>query len=392
MADDIRVDLEDVIADSVNDAQIEDSEPAKDAVTDDTPVEETSAESTTSEETESANESATEEVTSQEVPSPAAGKEETIADEFEKLAGPSTGFGGRENRIPYSRVKKITEKAVSEIAEAALGRKLNQGEKALDVVKSHVAQIPELTTKVIDYEKRLETVGQFEDVMANDPQRFLTMLSKVPAYGEFFQFVNHAYETLSKQQGQETPAANVQEQAVQNVAVGMPEPDEELADGSKVYSIEGLQKVLDWKAAQVVQQVESRLTKQFEEKNKALEQRYTPMEQEWRERRRLEAARPYVEKQLAEAKTWPLFNENEDEIADFLAKNPKANLEQAYRSIVFPKLLAERSQVKKDVIKEMQTAPTSTSVPNRASTKPVAPKAGPKTLEDVIREQVATLK
>lgn len=388
MADDIRVDLEDVIADSVNDAQIEDSEPATDAVTDDTPVEETPAESTTSEEAEPA----TEEATSQEVPSPAAGKEETIADEFEKLAGPSTGFGGRENRIPYSRVKKITEKAVSEVAEAALGRKLNAGEKALDVVKSHVAQIPELTTKVTDYEKRLETVGQFEDVMANDPQRFLTMLSKIPAYGEFFQFVNHAYDVLSKQQGQEAPAATVQEQAAQNVAAGMPEPDEELADGSKVYSIEGLQKVLDWKAAQVVQQVESRLTKQFEEKNKALEQRYTPMEQEWRERRRLEAARPYVEKKLAEAKTWPLFNENEDGITDYLVKNPKATLEEAYRSVVFPKLLAERSQVKKDVIKEMQTAPTSTSVPNRAATKPVAPKAGPKTLEDVIREQVATLK
>lgn len=380
-------DLEQVIADSVNDAQLDTSsdEPAIESDVEAAPVDETPVESTTSEEAEPV----TEEATSSEVPSPAAQQTEEEAqpqDEFEKLAGmPQMGVAGRENRIPYSRVKKITEKAVSELAEAALGRKLGQGEKALDVVKAHVAQIPELTSKVSEYEKRLDTVGEFENVMANDPQRFLTMLAKVPAYNEFFQFVNHAYETFSKQQ---SAGQTEQATAVADAGAGMPEPDEELADGSKVYSIQGLQNVLDWKA----KQIEARIGKQFEDRNAALQKQYEPMEKEWRERRRLEAARPVVQKQLEEAAKWPLFKENEEGIAVYLEKNPRANLETAYREVVFPKLLAERSQIKQGVIKEMQTAPTSTSMPSRAATKPNPPKQGPRNLEDVIRSEVEKLK
>lgn len=358
--------LEDVIADSVNDATIDDTP----EVIEETPEVEAVAEETPVAEAEPAEEAAAEPVEDTSVDAQA-----TPQDEFATLAGvQQTGIAGRENRIPYSRVKKITEKAVSDIAEAALGRKLNAGEKAVDVVKAHVAQIPALTAKVTDYETRLNTVGQFEDVMVNDPNKFLTMLSKLPAYNDFFAFVQQAAANISQNQ----PAQAQQTAAPEDA---MPEPDEELSDGSRVYSMDGLKSLLAWNA----KQVESRVSRQFEE-------RYKPIENEWQERKRLEAVVPVIRKQIEEAKTWPLFTENQDEVVAALKANPNLSLEGAYRQVVVPKIVADRSKMKQDVIREVQAAPKSTSVPTRAATKPVAPTAGPRSLEDIIKESIATLK
>lgn len=379
------LDLETTIADAVNDAQISDVDTNLDEGSDNAEVVDTPAVETPTETAPEAEAPAAE-TQNQQVAAPGAAQEATPQDEFDKLAGvPKTGFGGRENRIPYSRVKKITENAVNEIAEVALGRKLNQGEKAVDVVKAHVARIPELETKVTDYESRLNDVGQFEQVMANDPQRFLGMLSKVPAYREFFSWLDRAAEVMEKQAG--APAAGTPDVAAAPVAdPNMPQPDEELSDGSKVYSMEGLQKLLDWKANQVATNVEARLTKQFE-------QQYKPMADDWQTRRRIEAARPFIQKQLEDAKKWPLFTESEDDIIKILRANPNISLEGAYREAVFPKLVADRNKAREQVIRDIQAAPTSTSVPSRVATKPSAPAPdGPRKLEDIIKEQVDSLK
>lgn len=377
-------DLEQVITDSVNDS-IND-------VVEETPD---IAEDASSEPVEAPVDDAepgpvAEEGSSTEVPSPAnvAASEATPAepqDEFSKLAGmPQMGVGGRENRIPYSRVKKITEKAVNDVAEAALGRKLAAGEKAVDVVKTHVARIPDLEAKVTDYEARLTNVGQFENVMANDPERFLTMLAKLPAYKGFFDFVEQGSQALRGQPGQPNPEAAAVPQGD-----GMPEPDEELSDGSKVYSMEGLKALLAWNA----QHVETKLTSGYEAKLKAIEDRYTPMATEWNERRRIEATLPVIRKQLEDARTWPLFNESEGEILEVLKADGQISLEGAYRKVVFPKLVAERNNVRQDVIKEIKAAPVATSVASRVVSKPTtSPSGGPRSLEDVIKEQIASIK
>lgn len=382
--------LEDVITDSVNDAvnDVDVSDSSSDAAEDATPAETPSASDSTPEDA-AADTSAD----SSAVASPAAAATDAPADEpqdeFSKLVGvPQMGFGGRENRIPYSRVKKITEKAAdkaaSDLAEVALGRKLNPGEKALDVVKAHVAQLPELQTKLTDYETRLSSVGQFETVMANEPERFLGMLARIPAYKEFFEFVQKASDLMDAQAAG-TPQAAGQEPVTFAAGAGMPEPDEELSDGSKVYSMEGLKTLLAWNA----QQVEQKVTKQFEDRYKTVE----PAVKDWQEQRRIQAALPVVRKQIEEAKQWPLFTESEEAIIGVLRTNPQISLEGAYRQVVFPKLVAERNKVRQDVIREAQTAPTSTSVPTRAASKP-GPQtgSGPRKLEDIIKEQVERLK
>jgi hypothetical protein len=152
--------------------------------------------------------------------------------------------------------------------------------------------------------------------------------------------------------------------------------------------MEGLKKLLAWNA----QQVESRVASKYETQFKELDDRYKPMAEDWQERRRKDAALPVIRKQLEEAKTWHLFNESEDEILSVLRKDPKISLEGAYRQVVFPKLIAERNEVRKQVIQEVKAAPTATSIPTRVATKPSAPNPGPRSMEDIIREQVETLK
>jgi hypothetical protein len=382
-------DLEQIITDSVNDS-------INDVSVEETPdvSAEASPEPVEASVSDSDAEPVGEDASSSEVSSPAnVEAQEAVPaapqDDFAKLAGmPQIGVGGRENRIPYSRVKKITEKAVSEIAEAAVGRKLNPGEKALDVVKAHVAQLPELQTKVTDYETRLGSVGQFENIMANDPQQFLSMLARLPAYKEFFEFVGQAAQAG---QATVTPADATQAAPVApavDSAAGMPEPDEELSDGSKVYSMEGLKALLAWNAAQT----ESRVTTSYEKQLKELQSKYDPIASDWQEQRRIAAALPVIRKQLEEAKTWALFNESEEEILAVLDSDKQISLEGAYRQVVFPKLIADRNKVRQDVLQEVKAAPTSTSVVARAASKPSAPSDGPRKLEDIIKAQVETIR
>jgi hypothetical protein len=386
-------DLEQIITDSVNDSINDVAETPDVDVSSDTPSEPVEASETPSE-----PEQVDAPAPTSEVPSPAAtaAPEATPAepqDEFAKLVGvPQVGVGGRENRIPYSRVKKITEKAATEaeskVAEAVLGRKLNAGEKAIDIVKAHVAKLPELETKVADYESRLTAVGQFEDVMANDPQKFLGMLAKMPVYRDFFDFVEQGSQAL---RGQQAAPAQAGQPAATNAPApdaGMPEPDEELSDGSKVYSMDGLKALLAWQS----QQTESRVTSAYEKQLKDMQSRYEPIANDWQERRRAEAVIPIIQKQIADARTWTLFNESESEILDVLRKDKTISLEGAYRQVVFPKLVAERSKIRQEVIQEVKSAPTATSITPRAASKPAAANAGPRTLEDVIREQVAGIK
>jgi hypothetical protein len=382
------MDLEQTITDAVNDSLTEGDTPDVDV------VEEASPEPVEAPESDSPVEPAPEVEASAEVPSPAATevpepKVEEPQDDFAKLAGiRQMGVGGRENRIPYSRVKKITEKAVadkvSEVAEAALGRKLNSGEKAVDVVKAHVAKLPELEAKVTDYESRLSAVGQFEDVMANDPRKFLGILAKIPAYKEFFEFIDQGAQALQKLQTQPQIAA---QQQTGSLPDDMPEPDQELEDGSKVYSLDGLKSLLAWQGAQTENRVKSTYEKQLKE----MQDRYAPIETDWQERRRTEAVLPVIRKKIEEARTWPLFNESEQEILAKLQEDKQISLDDAYRMVVFPKLVSERNKVRQEVIAEVKKAPTSTAVTSRAGGKPTQ-QAGPRSIEDIIRDQIATLK
>jgi len=142
---------------------------------------------------------------------------EAVEDEFGKKFGlQSQGVTGRENRIPSSRVKKIVAKAESEDQTAA--------QKEFET--QFQPKIAEFETKVRDYEERLTRVAQFENILENDPKTFLNMLSEVPAYKPFFDYISQLSQTPAQQQ--QPPVLGSE----------MPQPDQTLTDGSKVYSME----------------------------------------------------------------------------------------------------------------------------------------------------------
>lgn len=268
------------------------------------------------------------------------------AQDFDKKLGMVPTTNGRENRLPYSRVKKIVERAEQEAA------------------KPHMAKLAELEPKIQEYEQQLQNVAQFEHIMLNEPPKFFEMLSQIPAYQGFFQAVQALQERVAS-------SAQSTEQVVDNDP--MPPPDDVQPDGSAVYSMDGLAKLMDWQSRQVEARVAAR---------------YRPIEEEWQQQQHLAQIIPQVEQQIVEARTWPLFTQNEEAITQVLAANPTATLEAAYRHVVFPQLQANRDQMRASILKEINGAPRSTSAPtSQARPAPQAP-TGPRTLEEVIRDQV----
>lgn len=304
-------------------------------------------------------------------------------DEFEARWGitPQT-IGGRENRIPYSRVKKITSNAERELAELALGRKFTKEElekkgfKAHDFVKEHVGKIPTMEAKIRDYEDRFQRVQKFENIMVNEPEKFVEMLSSLPAYRPFFDAIEKAFQIIQGG-GQVPQQAHPQQQSQEDQ---MPEPDEVLADGSRVYSLKGLAARDAWNRAQA----ERAILQKVEEK-------YSPLLAEREAAKRYNSAAQAVTSKIAEARTWEHFTDNEEDITKALQRNPTWSLERAYNHVVLPKYKADRQKMREEILSELQKAPRSTAAP-AGSTKPVPTTDPKRSLEDVIKDSIRGLK
>jgi hypothetical protein len=146
--------------------------------------------------------------------------------------------------------------------------------------------------------------------------------------------------------------------------------------------------LLAWSA----QDTESRVAAKYETKFRELEDRFAPVASHWQAQQRLAAVQPIIQKKLEEARTWPLFNESENAILATLQSDKSISLEAAYHKVVMPKLVAERNKVRQEVLAEVKKAPTATSVTARATTKPNAPTTEGRSLEDISKAQVETLK
>jgi hypothetical protein len=375
------IDLQSVIEDSLTDAISEPeveapiestSEQTGEEVTSEDPSDKTVVDSPSKAEQESS-----------EVSSPAAKTATTTEeeDEFAKTHGlPPQLPGARENRIPYSRVKKIAANhAKAEIEKA---------KKAWESEKSPLAaKVAELEPKLAEYETKFT---QFTQVMDTNPKEFLNYLSTKPAYKEFFEFINKAVQVMQSQpQGQAQSQTSAP--AADPAAEPMPQPDYKMEDGTMVYSMEGLQKLQDWQG----RQIESRLAKTYEqrlnERVSQVEKQYAPIRQRFEAEQQLQQIVPQIQKQIEEARTWPLFTDNEDEITKALQADVNLSLEGAYRKIVIPKLQANRDEMRTGILKEIQGKAPSTAVTRAAAVKPAGqgqPTTGPRSLTDIIEAQV----
>ena len=343
-----QIDLEQVITDAVSDSEL----PTETSEVSD--VVETSSEDV-SEGTETALEASPEgeegvESPSIEVGSPATRQAKPEPDEFEKKYGvPAMGPSGRENRLPHSRVKQMVSKAVK------------------DTEATYTPKIQEFEAKVADYEGRLQKVAEFENLMVNDSTKFLQLLNQLPQFQELLRPV---FQPQVQQEQVYTPQDD-----------GMPQPDYELSDGSKVYSMEGLKQLNTWNREQARREVLAEVDERFK--------RFEPLEQSFQAHQAFQELAPKVHAQIQEARTWPLFNENEAEVTQALQQDRRLSLEGAYRKVVFPKITADRTKMREDLLREIKSAPRSTAAPSRA-VRSVPTPGGRRSLEDIIRESIET--
>jgi hypothetical protein len=357
--------MDEIITESVEDAFTPDTGADFDTNTD-TSTQDTSE---TSQEASGTDSTSSEASTSGQTPEASQTGLEAPADEFSRKFGiPTQSALGRENRIPYGRVKAIVTKNERDVTARVT--------KELET--KFQPQLTEYQTKVQDYEGRLQKVAQFEHILENDPQQFLGMLAQLPSYKPFFDHIN----SLAAGTPQQAPQAYLDSSA-------MPQPDQELSDGSRVYSLDGLAKRDEWLA----KQIESKVLKQAEDR---LTQRYAPMEQEWQSNQRMQQMVPVVERQISEARKWDKFTELEPRVIDMLKADRSVSLEgayiRAYQEAVAAErehLTADRNKVRGEVLEEIKRRPVaSTSVPVGAVRANPQTQQGPRDTEDVIRESL----
>jgi hypothetical protein len=275
--------------------------------------------------------------TKQEATPPATAEELSEADRLLQEAGyKAKRSDGRYNPIPYNRVRTIID---------------NQLKKDRAVWEGKVT---EATGKISAYEAKIQELESVGQIMETDPDRFLQMMSQIhPGYAKFL-------SSASERSGEREAAAPASRRSNSPAPKEMPQPDLQLPDGSATYSMEGLQKLLDWNSAQTEQR---------------LAQRYAPIEQTvagWQQQQQVQAFRQQAEVAIAEtlkeASTWPGFMEAQAEIAKVMADNPKISLEGAYRKVVMPKYTSDHNRVREQVLAEIKGRPTSTSAPVRTGT------------------------
>lgn len=272
----------------------------------------------------------------------------------------------RVTSIPHPRVKQMIEKREQKLI-AAVAKELGITKAAAELKLDDVlAGLKERGTKLTDFEGRLRHMDSVEAIIANDPDRFMQMLAQV----------DPRYAAYAKQQQQQ--AAHAQQRAGDEDSE--PQPDYDLGNGQRTYSVEGLQKLRAWERRQVLKEVENRV-KPFEERIKQDTERAATekMQADMRER---------VNQQLERARKWPQFAEHEADILKALQNDRSIGLEDAYMQVVVPRLAGDRTKLRQEVVAEINAQPKTSSVTTTTAPKPADNK--PKTTADVAREVIAS--
>ncbi len=253
--------------------------------------------------------------------------------------------------IPFVKHKQILENARTE-AESKVRAEYEQ--------KYAWANVPDAR----------ETMQAFQLAETNKPM-FARVILGDPEYRQILT------EMLGGAQGAPQSGAQGASQAPSD---GKIEPDFQTEDGRGFYSADALQKLLAQQQAQLQQSFDQRF-KQFE-----------PIVQERQQREAFEAAKrehaPYVQNARD---SWVGFKENESAIQAKFHENlftKNYTLESAYREVMQPKWQADRDKMRQEILADLNKKPAAAI---KAPSGPAPVSRGGRTLEDVIRESIATV-
>ncbi len=276
---------------------------------------------------------------------------------------------GRENRIPYSRVKTITDNAVK---------------KARTAWEAETKSSQEL---IQNYEQRVNGIAEIERIIFEEPERYIEMLPKFnPRYAELI-----GKQSAATPQSAPTAAATTADGRVDFSKA----PTGDGPDGN--YTPQGLSNLLQWTIEQATAVAEQRIS-----------QRYEPLEKSYKRaqdvRTRMESDHKAAGQLLQDYSTREGFKENYQAIEAELKQQPAGlsaaeAMKRAYEKVVFgsykaklDKATTDYEKVRKQIMDDMAAAPQSTAVGVGAPRSGAARTALPDnaSMEDVIKHAIDT--
>jgi Fe-S-cluster formation regulator IscX/YfhJ len=292
---------------------------------------------------------------------------------------------GKDNYIPYSRVRKITEAREAKAVEIfAKGFGLDPKTVKFNDLESAISE------KLEGFNTRADEFDTAEQIMMQDPDRYIRILAHVEPekYGKFAAILD------AKPEEKVTAGESSDDDIFKN----MPRPDlkMKMPDGSEgeSYTLKGMQEVFKYAIQIGEQRAEERANKVLkpviDDRKKAEDAR---KQQEFDTK-----LDKQIDEEFAEASQWEGFTEHRDEIiAAMRADTAQAkksgkfkfkNIHAAYIAIVPKKLreagTANEQEMRKKILAEMNKTTRSTAVTGDVSSgKPVESSGDP--ITDAIR-------
>jgi len=258
---------------------------------------------------------------------------------------------GRENRIPYSKVKKIIENGINQ-GKGEFGQKYQA-----------------LETEVTGYRTRYQELEPVLSTLEQGPEAFLAEAAK------------HDKRYAAYLEQRSAPAAPAPPQMAD-----LPGPDLALPDGSRTYSLEGIQKSL---IPYIVQQATAQAKAEAAAALKPITEREAKAQQQAKQAEATTALREQARASMKEAESWrhfgPLapdgtYNEVQAAVLEELRKDsaearaagrrPRLSLEAAYLRVTKNLDLESESKMRERFAKEVSAAAKSPSVPRAGGETP----------------------
>ncbi len=278
-------------------------------------------------------------------------------DDFEKVPAeiddPKAKGKKIENRLPHSRVKKMTERAAKKAREATEA----EWKAKHDPVEQTLQQV-------------LTEIRRLDELMATDGDAFLAEIGKAhPMYKEYKRQIAAAKEAAKE-------AAEDPE----------PQPDVPNEKGEMVgYSIPQAKKLMSWTARQEVKGVRDEIKPVRE----TVETAQRTAAERARQAQQDEADLNYAQRELETAeKNWPGFAEHKTEIEAVFMANKNFRLHDAYMAIVVPKLQKAAADARAQVIEEMKKEPVTSTVVAGGTVERAPESSRPLTTEEIAREEM----
>jgi hypothetical protein len=248
---------------------------------------------------------------------------------------------GREHYIPRSKVLQMIGSGLKRGLEKWTGEKTTLEQRATELQ----GNLNEM----------------YQDIMG-EPKALIAKLAEV----------NPRYRAFLEPQQAATPQAQTPTPDAE-----MPPPDYPLPDGSRTYSLEGIQKLLDWNTKRVESKLEARI-KPWEERDKEL-----------KAERERHAIIQRTQSHMQEAQAWPDFGQlpadgtltafqqavldrlrQDTAAAKAAGQSPKMTLREAYLEVRTERLSTDHNTVREAVLKELNDAPKSPTLARQSVDSP----------------------